>query len=243
MEKVTPNPPTGAKRSERKPDFLCSSATSGLLGLAPGVSAGASARARAGAGPAGAARGSPRRTGRSRRGRSGALPPPAPRRGGAVVAEEVEDVAVDAVGAGLGGGVEGAAGAGELRGVGVLLDAEFLEGIDGGLNPGAALMLFGDIDAVQKEGGLGAGTPLMTLPLIARENALDVASGGRRVTPGVMRPSSVNLRPLRGSSVICLVEMTWPRVADSVARRATSEVTWTSVVASPMRRSISTRAA
>jgi hypothetical protein len=43
-----------------------------------------------------------------------------------VIADEFEEIAVELIGAGLGGGVEEAAAAIEFGGVGVLLDAEFL---------------------------------------------------------------------------------------------------------------------
>jgi len=44
----------------------------------------------------------------------------------------------------------------ELGRVGVLLHAEFLQRVDRGLNPGAALVLFGDVDPVEQEAGLAA---------------------------------------------------------------------------------------
>ncbi len=45
----------------------------------------------------------------------------------------------------------------EFGRVRVLLHAEFLKRIDGGLNPGSALVLFGDVDAVEDKPRLRAG--------------------------------------------------------------------------------------
>jgi hypothetical protein len=71
-----------------------------------------------------------------------------------VVAQEFERAAVEGVGPRLGDGVERAASAMELGGVGVLLDAELLQRVDRRLNPGAALVLFGDVHAVEQEARL-----------------------------------------------------------------------------------------
>ena len=72
------------------------------------------------------------------------------------VAQEFEERAVELVGAGLGGGVEEAAGAAMFGGVGVLLDAELLQRVDGGLDPATALVLFAGVGAVEVIGHLAA---------------------------------------------------------------------------------------
>ena len=70
-----------------------------------------------------------------------------------IVADELEDAAVEAVGAALGGGVEEGSAAVELCGVGALLDGELLQGVDGGLDEGSALVLLADVHAIEQEGG------------------------------------------------------------------------------------------
>ena len=74
-----------------------------------------------------------------------------------VVARELEEAAVKRVAAGLGRHVERGAGAMEFRRIRVLLHAEFLERVDRRLNPGAPLMLFSDVHAVEEEPCLRAG--------------------------------------------------------------------------------------
>ena len=71
-----------------------------------------------------------------------------------VVPQELECAAAEGVRSRLRDGVERAAGAMALGGIGVLLDAEFLQRIDRRLDPGAALMLLGDVDAVEQEARL-----------------------------------------------------------------------------------------
>ena len=68
-----------------------------------------------------------------------------------VIAQEFEQIAVELIAAGLGCGVEEASSAIEFSGVGILLDAELLQGIDRGLDEGASLVLLADVDTVQKE--------------------------------------------------------------------------------------------
>ena len=68
-----------------------------------------------------------------------------------VVSQELEGAPVEGVRAGFGDGVERAASAVDLRRIGVLLDAELLQRVDRRLDPRAALMLFGDVDAVEQE--------------------------------------------------------------------------------------------
>src|SRR6185436_12931709 len=74
-----------------------------------------------------------------------------------VIAREFEHRSVKRVAARLGRDVERRAGTMELGGVGVLLDAEFLQRIDGRLNPGAALVFFCDVHAVEEEARLRPG--------------------------------------------------------------------------------------
>ena len=108
-----------------------------------------------------------------------------------VVADEVEHGAVELVGAGLGGGVERAAGLRELGGVGALLHLEFLQGVDRGLDQRSALMVIGDVGAVQHEGRLaaahaadgGAGD-------VVGADAEQVAAAGQQHGAGVSRASS-----------------------------------------------------
>ena len=73
-----------------------------------------------------------------------------------VVAHEVEEGAVELVGAGLGGGVERAARLAELGGVGALLHLELLERVDRRLDQRAALVMVGDVGAIEHERGLAA---------------------------------------------------------------------------------------
>ena len=73
-----------------------------------------------------------------------------------VVAQELEEPAVELAAAGLGGGVEHAAGLAELGGVGALLDLELLQGVDRGLDVRPALVVVGHVHAVDLEGELAA---------------------------------------------------------------------------------------
>ena len=73
-----------------------------------------------------------------------------------VVAQELEEPAVELARPGLGGGVQHAARLAELGGVGALLDLELLERVDGGLDVGAALMVVGHVHAVDLERELAA---------------------------------------------------------------------------------------
>ena len=86
-----------------------------------------------------------------------------------VVAHEVEQRAVELVGARLGGRVQRAAGLRELGGVGALLDLEFLQRVDRRLDQRSALVVVGDVGAVQHERGLVAA---------------DAADGGARDVVG-----------------------------------------------------------
>ena len=63
---------------------------------------------------------------------------------------------MEAIGAGFGSGVQHDAGVGEIGGIGTLLDLELLQGIDGSVDIGTALVMVGDIGAVKLEGGLAA---------------------------------------------------------------------------------------
>ena len=73
-----------------------------------------------------------------------------------VVAEELERTPVKHVAARLRGHVERRAGAVELGRIRILLNAELLKRVNGGLYPGAPLVLFGDVHAVEQEAGLRA---------------------------------------------------------------------------------------
>ena len=73
-----------------------------------------------------------------------------------VVAQELEEATVELAAAGLGGDVQHASRLAELGGVGALLDLELLEGVDGGLDVGAALMVVGDVHPVDLERELAA---------------------------------------------------------------------------------------
>src|SRR6185503_17274433 len=73
-----------------------------------------------------------------------------------VVAQELEQAAVELAAAGLGGRVEHAARLAELGGVGALLDLELLQGVDRGLDVRPALMVVGHVHAVDLEGELAA---------------------------------------------------------------------------------------
>jgi len=108
----------------------------------------------------------------------------------------------------------------KFGGVRILLDAEFLERIDRGLNPGAALVLFGDVYAVEKEPGLRSGdaTDDVAVDDLRPDGAACCRSGGSSATPDVRRASSWNPRPLSGRSTICSLVMTSLNVADSVLR-------------------------
>ena len=79
----------------------------------------------------------------------------------------------------------------ELRRVGVLLHAELLQRVDRGLDPGAALVLLGDVDAVEQEARLTPLTPPMMLPLtISGRTSCEFPLGGKQRHPGVSRASS-----------------------------------------------------
>ena len=73
-----------------------------------------------------------------------------------VVAHELEQPAVELAAAGLGGGVEHAAGLAELGGVGALLDLELLQRVHRGLDVRPALVVVGDVHAVDLERELAA---------------------------------------------------------------------------------------
>jgi hypothetical protein len=73
-----------------------------------------------------------------------------------VVAQELEEPAVELAAAGLGGGVEHAPRLAELGGVGALLDLELLQGVDRGLDVRPALVVVGHVHAVDLEGELAA---------------------------------------------------------------------------------------
>ena len=73
-----------------------------------------------------------------------------------VVAQELEDPAVELAASRLGGRVQHPARLAELGGVGTLLDLDLLEGVDGGLDVGAALVVVGHVDAVDLERELAA---------------------------------------------------------------------------------------
>lgn len=72
-----------------------------------------------------------------------------------IVANELEDAAMKAVGAAFDGGVEKGAAAVLLGRIGALLDRELLEGVDRGLDERAALVLLADVDAVEKKADRG----------------------------------------------------------------------------------------
>ena len=76
-----------------------------------------------------------------------------------VVAQELEEPAVELAGAGLGGRVQHAARLAELGGIRALLDPELLQRVDGGLDVRAALMVVGHVDAVDLERELAAPHP------------------------------------------------------------------------------------
>ncbi len=73
-----------------------------------------------------------------------------------VVAQEVEEDAMQPVRPGLGRGVQRTAGLAELGRVRALLHLEFLEGVDRRLDERPALVMVGDVDAIEHEGGLAA---------------------------------------------------------------------------------------
>src|SRR5947207_8990734 len=59
-------------------------------------------------------------------------------------------------GPGRGGDIQHAAGVAEFGAVFALLNLEFLEGVDGGLDQSSALMMIGDVCAIEEEGELAA---------------------------------------------------------------------------------------
>ena len=69
-----------------------------------------------------------------------------------VVAKEFQQASVQRIATRLGSCVQDSARAAVLGGIAVLLDFEFLHRINGSLDIGAALVLLGDVEAVQKVG-------------------------------------------------------------------------------------------
>ena len=102
-----------------------------------------------------------------------------------VVAHEVEQRAVELVGARLGGRVQRAAGLRELGGVGALLDLELLQRVDGRLDQRPALVVVGDVGAVEHERGLVAADAAdRGARDVVGADAEQVAAAGQQHRPG-----------------------------------------------------------